>query len=572
MDLGAPDAEPVPGLERDFPGDDNGSGAKAVYDAGGDTRAAFDRFNEDYPESDESSDFDDDYEDSDAPMDLLGDGSVVKRRTQAGQGWERPKDLCACVVEYAVVAGAAATSDSGDRREVAPAATVEFAVDEDDAPLPFLDAVVKSMRAEEVAVVAVRKGVVDAWGDDADVYEMTVTLKSFVKQPVGHEMDDDDAKKQHVAGLKANGNGWFKKGDLARAKRRYEAAVYFGEYEDCCKDDVPAIRGNLAMVAISSKDWHGAVASCDKVIAADASNVKAWYRRGVACGELKDFDKSVAALKMAIELDPKSAAARKALKDVAAKRKAAKAAEKATYGGMFAKLSGFASENRPKTADDDERRRDAAFDDDEDDWEEPPNPVAPIVHATGLTRCFFDISIGGEKAGTITFELFDDTVPKTANNFLSLCLGDNDKKLTYKGCAFHRIIKGFMCQGGDMTKGDGTGGESVYGGKFDDEAFVDNHDAPGLLSMANAGKNTNGSQFFITTVKTPHLDGKHVVFGRVVSGMDVVAKLEDVAVDDASKPKKPCVIDDCGELPPAEAPKDDEAASLPDAENESDAP
>ncbi|KAH8068540.1 peptidyl-prolyl cis-trans isomerase [Aureococcus anophagefferens] len=490
MDLGAPDAEPVPGLERDFPGDDNGSGAKAVYDAGGDTRAAFDRFNEDYPESDESSDFDDDYEDSDAPMDLLGDG--------------------------------------GDRREVAPAATVEFAVDEDDAPLPFLDAVVKSMRAEEVAVVAVRKGVVDAWGDDADVYEMTVTLKSFVKQPVGHEMDDDDAKKQHVAGLKANGNGWFKKGDLARAKRRYEAAVYFGEYEDCCKDDVPAIRGNLAMVAISSKDWHGAVASCDKVIAADASNVKAWYRRGVACGELKDFDKS-------------------ALKDVAAKRKAAKAAEKATYGGMFAKLSGFASENRPNRGR--RRRRRGAFDDDEDDWEEPPNPVAPIVHATGLTRCFFDISIGGERPGTITFELFDDTVPKTANNFLSLCLGDNDKKLTYKGCAFHRIIKGFMCQGGDMTKGDGTGGESVYGGKFDDEAFVDNHDAPGLLSMANAGKNTNGSH-----------------------GMDVVSKLEDVAVDDASKPKKPCVIDDCGELPPAEAPKDDEAASLPDAENESDAP
>jgi len=117
MDLGAPDAEPVPGLERDFPGEDNGSGAKAVYDAGGDTRAAFDRFNEDYPESDESSDFDDDYEDSDAPMDLLGDGSVVKRRTQAGQGWERPKDLCACVVEYAVVAGAAATSDGGDRRK-----------------------------------------------------------------------------------------------------------------------------------------------------------------------------------------------------------------------------------------------------------------------------------------------------------------------------------------------------------------------------------------------------------------------------------------------------------------------
>ena len=187
-------------------------------------------------------------------------------------------------------------------------------------------------------------------------------------------------------------------------------------------------------------------------------------------------------------------------------------------------------------------------------------------------RAWLDVAIGGRPAQRITFELYSDVLPRTCENFRALCAGDRGARLTYAGSTFHRVIRNFMIQGGDFTRGDGTGGESVYGGKFDDEAFVDNHDAPGLLSMANAGKNTNGSQFFITTVKTPHLDGKHVVFGRVVSGMDVVSKLEDVAVDDASKPKKPCVIDDCGELPPAEAPKDDEAASLPDAENESDAP
>ena len=187
-------------------------------------------------------------------------------------------------------------------------------------------------------------------------------------------------------------------------------------------------------------------------------------------------------------------------------------------------------------------------------------------------RAWLDVAIGGRPAQRITFELYSDVLPRTCENFRALCAGDRGARLTYAGSTFHRVIRNFMIQGGDFTRGDGTGGESVYGGKFDDEAFVDNHDAPGLLSMANAGKNTNGSQFFITTVKTPHLDGKHVVFGRVVGGMDVVAKLEDGAVDDASKPKKPCVIDDCGELPPAEAPKDDEAASLPDAENESDAP
>ena len=167
-------------------------------------------------------------------------------------------------------------------------------------------------------------------------------------------------------------------------------------------------------------------------------------------------------------------------------------------------------------------------------------------------RVFFDITIGGKPAGRITFELFADTVPKTADNFRALCTGEkgmgkSGKALHYKGSRFHRIIQQFMCQGGDFTKGNGTGGESIYGEKFADENFQHKHTTPGLLSMANAGPGTNGSQFFITTVATPHLDGKHVVFGKVVDGTKVVSAME-AAGSRSGTTSADVVIADCGEL------------------------
>ena len=137
--------------------------------------------------------------------------------------------------------------------------------------------------------------------------------------------------------------------------------------------------------------------------------------------------------------------------------------------------------------------------------------------------------------------MYDDVVPKTATNFRELARTDK-----YNNCPFHRVIKGFMLQGGDFTNQDGTGGKSIYGDTFKDENFKIKHDKEGLLSMANSGPNTNGSQFFITTVKTPHLDGKHVVFGEVKKGLDIIKQIENMETDENDKPKKECKILNAG--------------------------
>ncbi|EGG06204.1 uncharacterized protein MELLADRAFT_106888 [Melampsora larici-populina 98AG31] len=178
-------------------------------------------------------------------------------------------------------------------------------------------------------------------------------------------------------------------------------------------------------------------------------------------------------------------------------------------------------------------------------------PVRALKGPMIVSQVYFDIEHGGKPLGRIVIALFKGT-PKTSENFRALAVGDQKSEagvpLRYKGSKFHRVIKSFMIQGGDFTRGDGTGGASIYGSKFKDENFKYKHEGPGTLSMANSGPDTNGSQFFLCTVVTSWLDGRHVVFGKVIQGMDVVFSIENVKTNSGDKPVEDVVIVDSGEM------------------------
>ena len=289
-----------------------------------------------------------------------------------------------------------------------------------------------------------------------------------------------DAEKLECANeIKAEAKAAFAANDF------HEAGILYAEAQDYAEDD-PALSASIglnkciahAKAGLNSEAVAAATAILDAAETAAGHHVKALYWRATAYFQNAAFKECRADCAAAAKKDPKNKAVRKLHKKAGQAIKDAKAKEKAIYGGLFDKVSMYGEKAEIEVEEE-------------------------IVHPDGLPRVYFDMTIGGEAAGRIVFELFTDTTPKTAENFRALCTGEKGegklgKPLHYKGSTFHRCIKNFMLQGGDFTAGNGTGGESIYGEKFADENFKCKHDQPGLLSMANAGPGTNGSQFFIS--------------------------------------------------------------------------
>lgn len=291
-----------------------------------------------------------------------------------------------------------------------------------------------------------------------------------------------------------------------------------------------AVYSNLALCHIKLNQFSEALNFCNLVLASDGNNTKVLYRHAIACRNLAMFEEAKNSIDYASSLEPENKDLQREATLIAKAQANAAAKEKKKFGSFFRKMD--------------------MYNDKENVVGDPHDEKNPKV--------FFDIQIGKEDAkteGRIVMELYSNAVPKTAENFRCLCtgekgIGQSGKPLHFKDSYFHRIISGFMAQGGDFTLGNGMGGESIYGEKFADENFKLKHTSRGQLSMANAGPNTNGSQFFITFGPTSHLDGKHTVFGKVVEGMDIVDAMEKVKTGAQDKPddSNAVYIKDCGEV------------------------
>lgn len=284
---------------------------------------------------------------------------------------------------------------------------------------------------------------------------------------------------------------------------------------------------NAAMCYVKLEEWPEVVKACNRVLSLDfeSNNVKCLYRRGLAKMNMKFLQEAKNDLMAAYKADNTNKDVRKTLAILKDKMDKIKEKERASFGTMFDRASGL--------------------------YEEKKDATAP---GEGNPHVFFDVKHGDKMLGRIVMCIFADVVPKTAENFRALCTGEKGegtlgKPLHYKGCTFHRVVKDFIIQGGDFISGDGTGGESVYGEMFDDENFIMRHSKEGVLSMANVGPGTNGSQFFITTGNFLHLNEKHVVFGQVVEGMEIVREIQKVETGESHKPVEDVIIADCGEMP-----------------------
>jgi len=480
--------------------------------------------------------------------DISGDGGLFKKITKEGTG-ETPTPMSNVKAHYTgTLLDGTKFDSSRDRGQV-----FNFTIGQGQV-IKGWDEGFATMKVGECAIITCRADY--AYGENGSppkipggaTLQFDVELLGFTKSK--SRMSEEERMKEALD-YKDKGAAAFKTKDFQLALEHYDEALSYlpgdeddfdssddddtdkpkqaddGEFAGKSMESKIKLQLNASLCLHKLKDYSGAVERGEAVLALDEKNVKALFRIGSAQLENGNFDAAKGAFKDALELDSGNKDVVKALGSLKKKIKAQKAKEKATFGGIFGKASMY---------------------DDQKDVELPPD------HKGDMPKVFFDIKQGDEELGRIVFKLYADSVPKTVENFRALCTGEKgmcstktETPLHYKGSTFHRCISNFMLQGGDFTNGDGTGGESIYGEKFADENFIDKHDKPGLLSMANAGPGTNGSQFFITTVPTAHLDGKHVVFGEVLEGMDIVTKIENTEKE-GDKPIVDVIISDCGEI------------------------
>eukprot|EP01015_Nassula_variabilis_P004917 TRINITY_DN1348_c0_g1_i32.p1 TRINITY_DN1348_c0_g1~~TRINITY_DN1348_c0_g1_i32.p1 ORF type:complete len:467 (-),score=121.27 TRINITY_DN1348_c0_g1_i32:128-1528(-) len=462
-------------------------------------------------------------EQKDQPIKLTEDGKVTKYILQEGTG-EQPPQGYQVQVTYI---GTLVDGTEFDRNV------------NTDTPFEFVLGKNQVIKGWEVGIASMKKGerallVIDpeyGYGSrDSGKIPANSTLKFEVelldfneKKKEKWELEPQE-KYEEAQKLKQEGNNAFKVGDYKKAKKFYDDALDYVESEietEIVKFKL-TLYLNISAAALKLKEYKVAIERASNCIEHEPSNVKAFFRRAQAYAEFSEYDNAIKDLQTALEVEPNNQDILNELRKIKEKVKKINQKEKGMYSKIFAE-SYYENEYKQVS------------------YHDPSNPIV-----------YFDIQIGEEAPERLEIELFKHVAPKTAENFRALCTGEKGqgqcgKPLHYKGSQFHRLIKEFMLQGGDFEKGNGTGGESIYGSKFEDENFKLKHTKRGLLSMANAGPNTNGSQFFIIFKNTEWLDGKHCVFGNVIKNEKFLDKLESVECN-GEKPSVPITIVDCGEI------------------------
>ena len=505
-------------------------------------------------------------------IDIKGDGGIVKRVLRAGSGMAgRPPADALCKVHYTGWLMDGTRFDSSRDRIGHPFVKLGSGTE-----LSWLAPAVATMNRGELAEYVCRaeyaygangwKGVGNKWlvppcstvRWEVELYCWKGFRGSFSTMSGAEMMDQAYA-------LKSQGTEYVRHCMYSEARERYHEACELLESpkftgEACALLESPVNESpkfnvaeqwpsglvaeaemlllscqlNEALCELKCEEYVAALRLCDKVLAkpsrlTDEQKVKALYRRYQAYFGRQEYEQAMASLHLALEISPNDKDVLGAVLSTKFTMRVAGRAQTAQFGGMFSSK------------------------------ESPDRSTELYKEATGipswqgaLPTAWLDLSVDAKVIGRVTIELFARQAPKTCENFRALCTGERGngrlsrQPLHLQGTRFHRIIRNFLIQGGDIVHGDGKGGESIFGGQFDDEDLAGKFDAPGMVAMANGGRNMNGSQFFITTCEAPHLEGTHVVFGRVISGLDVVRQLERVRVSKNDVPLQPVLIDDCG--------------------------